>query len=630
MHLYVLGANVPAVTEERLTFELCDLGGEFGLDPATLWSAASETKTLQVVGIHHGPDRCGPRNYVARVGPTVTWFDGLPVDANGRLVAHDANALQEHWGELAGTLEGQFNAGHIDLKSERIELLLDTFGLVPVFVARHEGGILVSNSATLIERLLGGGSPDPLGISSFMGLGWAAGYRTLSAEVQALHGGSRHVIEQGRITKVTTFDPATVAAGRSSKALPVPDLVDQLVGLTESAVHGMGRVRCALTGGRDTRVLAALARAIGETTEYYTAGGPDDADVLIAAEIAERFGLPHTITCHDASSTEVDWTEAAASFVYQNDGLATLGQLGDYEDLSGPQPPLSVTLWGVGGEIGRAGTGHLTATASNVPLVRRSLAAQRWLLRAKARDDAGLMTEHAKHTLNTYLDDFIDTRLAEGWKLPEIQETFYAFERVGRWGATGPRRGASSGDIFSPFCSRVFVEYCFAITAGERYVEAVHHRILTALSPDLRDHRFESPYPSQHPRMAPAMATRQLLRAVIEGSPLRRRRTDTPESPAQAPSPERPFLHEWFEARLDLMHELFFSTDSDLWNYISRPRIEALLAGEDTERARHQETLLRATTAFWHFHGPRSQRHLHPTSIPEDHPQAQDPTPDLA
>jgi hypothetical protein len=630
MHLYAVAANVPAVTQERLTAELCDLGAEFALDPATLWSAASETKTLLAAGIHHGPDRCGPRNYVARVGSSLTWFDGLPVDASGRFAAHDANALQEHWGELDGALEGQFNAGHIDLESERIELLLDTLGMTPVFLARHEGGVLASNSATLIEELLGSRLPDPLGISSFVGLGWTAGYHTLNAGVQALQGGSRHVIQDGSITEVTSFDPAILAAGRDAKPLQVPELVERMVGLTENAVHGMGHVRCALTAGRDTRVCAALLRAVGGTTDYYTAGRPGDVDIAIATEIAERFGLTHTITLYDASNTELDWTQAAASFMSQNDGLVSIGQLGDYHDLAGPQPPLNVTFWGMGGEIGRAGTGVLVATGSNVPLVRRSLAAQRWLVRAKARDDAGIMTEHAKHILNTYLDDFIDTRLAEGWKRPDIGDTFYTFERIARWGATGPRRGAPSGDIFSPFCSRVFIEYCFAITPGERFVEAVHHRLLTALSPELRHHRFDYPYPSQRPRMASAIATRQLLGAAMARSPLRRGRTATADSPGQEVHSERPFLHEWLEARLDLVREIFFSTDSDLWSYISRPRMEALLAGEETERARNQEELLRAVTIFWHFHGPPSPRRRYPIGIPEDHRQAQDLTPGLA
>ncbi len=51
------------------------------------------------------------------------------------------------------------------------------------------------------------------------------------------------------------------------------------------------------------------------------------------------------------------------------------------------------------------------------------------------------------------------------------------------------------------------------------------------------------------------------------------------------------------------MRDLFSTPSSDLWSYISRPKLEGLLDGSESERARHQEQLLRATTVFWHFHG---------------------------
>ena len=311
---------------------------------------------------------------------------------------------------------------------------------------------------------------------------------------------------------------------------------------------------------------------------------------------------PSTVTLHDASSTELDWTDAAAGYIVQNDGLSSLHSLSNYHDLSGPQPPLEVSLSGIGGEIGRSGTGALTPAGSNVPLLRRSLAAQRWLLRTKSRDAGGLMTEDATNALNGYLDEFIHTRLSEGWKMREIQEAFYTFERVGRWGATGVRLGAPRRDVFSPFCSRAFIDYCFAVTPGERLVESVHYDILSALSPELRDHRFDGPYPAQHPRLASAMATRKLLGAVVERVGINQRQNAG--APSQGQTPPSSFQQQWLEARLDLLRELFSDSDSDLWNYISRSRIHALLDAGESERASNLAGLLRAATIFWRFHGP--------------------------
>jgi len=72
------------LTEQELAAELKVLGGDFALDPATAWSVTSCGGTIVAAGVHHGVDRCGPRRYVARSASKVTWFDGLPVESEGR------------------------------------------------------------------------------------------------------------------------------------------------------------------------------------------------------------------------------------------------------------------------------------------------------------------------------------------------------------------------------------------------------------------------------------------------------------------------------------------------------------------------------------------------------------------
>jgi hypothetical protein len=308
----------------------------------------------------------------------------------------------------------------------------------------------------------------------------------------------------------------------------------------------------------------------------------------------------------------VDWTDAAVRFMRQNDGLVSLLQLGDYIDLSSEVPPLGVKLWGVGGEIGRSGLGVLSATATNVPLLRSSSRVQRRLLAAKARDEAGLMAPGAHREVARYLDEFHRERLSEGWRQREIIEAFYTFERVGRWGATGPRRMAGTDDIFSPFCTRQFVEYCFSLTSGERFVEVPHYRLLAELSPELRDHRYDVPFPRPRAKLAPALATLQLARTIAKrvGPSGHGAAEVAGETPAE---PEYPMQHSWFEARLPMMRELFAIGDSELWSFVSRPTVEALLKGSEADRARSQEGLLRAATVFWHFHGMPSGSAAAPT-----------------
>jgi asparagine synthase (glutamine-hydrolysing) len=605
MHIYVVSAALPALSPAELTGAVEAAGANFALDPTTVWDSASSDLEVRAAGIHHSLLRCGPRRYVHRTDGASTWFDGLPVEPGGRFAGHDAGQLAAHWAD-SGRLEGVFSAVHLDHRAGRVEVVLDAMGLDPVYIARRGSGLLLSNSVEVLARLLGLASPDPLGVSSFLGLGWAAADRVLLADVRALEGGARHMIRRGQMVSDRAFGPASIPRAKRS-AISVSELGRHLTSLTRNAVHDIDRVGCALTAGRDSRVVAALLAAAGEEALFFTGGLPGDTDVVIARELAERMGVRHEVVCHDPASSELDWTDAAGRFLAQNDGLSSLLQLPDYIDLTVPRPPLGVKLGGAGGEIGRAGTGYITAIATNAPLLRRSEAVQRRLLAMKARNDGDVMTRDAIEELSRYLGRFVDERIDEGWNTPELSEAFYAFERVGRWAATGTRRVAGTDDGFSPLSTRAFVEYCFSLSSSERYIEAAHHRLLAELAPDLLRHRFELPFHPQHRWVAPILASRDLVTVagVYARSAVRARRRQRPVTGAVQAQSQYPFQHAWLESRIELIGELFSDPHSALWDFISRPRMLALLAGGEDDRARHLEALLRAATIAWYFHGPQ-------------------------
>ena len=610
LHLYAIASGPSRLTEDDLSTALSDLGHDFELDPGTAWSVSAAGGELLAAGIHHAPERCGSHRYVASSERMLTWYDGWPVARDGGTWARDAHRLRLRWETLDGRLEGQFSAAQVDLQEGAATVLTDTLGLSQVFCARRERMVLISNSATLLGTLLELSEPDPLGVSSFMGLGWSAGRATLRAGVRVLEGGARHHVRGGELRTEQSFGPASIGAWRRGPRVPATELARSMTCLTAAAVEDVERVGCALTAGRDTRVMAALLQHTDAHPLYFTGGASDSADVEVACEIAGRLGLDHEVVIHDPDSEGKDWTRAATLFMRQNDGLSSLLQLRDYIDLEELRPVLGVKLWGVGGEIGRAGTGHLTAVATNVPLLRRSPGVQQRLLAVKARDEGGLMTAAAREQVASYLRGFQEQRLDEGWRPQEIQEAFYTFERVGRWGATGPRRMAGTDDIFSPFCSRPFIEYCFSLHSGERYVEAPHYRLLSVLSPELREHRFEQPFRTQRHRLARLLATRQLLEQAYARVP--RRHGAAPPPPATAGETgvqaQYAFQHRWLERRLDLAGQVFAVGESPLWEFVDRDRVHGLLRGEEADRARWQEPLLRALTVFWHFYGPVPER----------------------
>ncbi len=570
-----------------------------GLDPDTAWWAASPNQRILATGIHHGARRAAPRRYLARSDDVVTLFDGLPVGTDSGLRGIDAAELDRGWDGLAERLDGQFCAVRIDLRGETVEVLTDTLGFVPVYYGSHEDGYVISNSAYAVETLLGLSSPDPLGVSTFLGLGWAASDRTTVAGVRILAGGSLHKIAPGRLATERRFGPAQLASRGQRRDPPALDaLAHSLVELTLNATEGIERVECALTGGRDSRVLLALLQAANVDAQYFTGGAEDVPDVIIARELAAKTGIRHEVNRPDADETALDWTDAASRFMRQNDGLTSLLQIRDFVEPSAEDDTIGVKLGGMGGEIGRAGTGDLTAFGTNAPLLRQSMKVQHKLLAMKASNDGGIMTAAARAEVESYLRRFNDERLEEGWRRVELQEAFYIFERMGRWASTTTRRTATTDDAFSPLLARSFLDYCLSLSSAERYLEAAHFRLMGKLSRELREHRYEYPFPPQHPAIVPILVSRRVARAV--GAKLAERMPSRPGE--ESTYTEYRFSQEWFEARLELMRELFDQPSSELWELVSRPRVEELVNGGPAGRAQAQEGLMRVTTLFWHFH----------------------------
>lgn len=593
MHAFAVAFNASEESLERLNVGLRGLGEEFKLDPATTWTARSRSRVVFATGVHHAPDAARPRSYLAQTESEVVFFDGLPVHPLARIDACHARSLAEHWGELPTALEGQFNAVRVDLEADSAEVLMDPLGMLRVYVARRGGELVAANSVRLLASVLGCREPDRLGVASMLALGWAVNDRTLLGEVDALLGGAVHTLTGEQVQSRVHFDPQRLVAGRS-KPISAQQFTQSVAELTREAVGGIEPIRCALTAGRDTRVLLALLQSAGRErdAQFYTGGAPDSLDIELGSELARNLSLEHTVD--SASMGDIDWTVAADRFIAQTDGLASLLQLADYIELTQPPERLGITMWGVGGEIGRAGTGPINHVTPNLPVISSVPEVQRRLMAHKMERASGLLTQEGDALVRSYLDGFVATRREEGWLTREVYEAFYAFERVGCGGASGPRRAAATGDVFSPFCSRQFIEYSFSLTPGERYLEAPHYRLLSGLAPGLLDYRFEVPLHPQHTWAVAPMAVAELVGAVRA-----QRRPPAPTSVPAKPS----FLAQWIESQLEKMAALAEAADSSLWGLISRPRLTALLSGAPEQRHAHTEALLRVATVLWFLEG---------------------------
>ena len=117
-------------------------------------------------------------------------------------------------------------------------------------------------------------------------------------------------------------------------------------------------VELSLTGGKDSRLIAAALVTAGVPVVARTHGFADHPDVVVAAEIARRLGIEHLVRTPAAPGQQVDVLGRIRATVLVADGM-----LSAFENVGRPDPAASsvVTAGGHGGELLRGGYAETAA-----------------------------------------------------------------------------------------------------------------------------------------------------------------------------------------------------------------------------------------------------------------------------
>jgi asparagine synthase (glutamine-hydrolysing) len=277
VNLYVVGWNLP---EELSTVALAELRQMTEvypqLDPKTTWHFGKGEGAF-AASVHTATQAAAPRRYVWQSEEQVTIYDGCPVDRTGSFPAHDAETLSSHWDRLPEVLEGQFAVVRLTGDPPGIELLIDWLGVAQVYYVHHGNMWLVSNSVGLISRIVDASAWDPLGVSLFLSVGFVGGDRTLRRDVRVIPGGEHWQWQQDSIEpRRQAYYPVSKPASQREEPTPLArhleQLADQLTGICRNLGQRFGELECPLTGGRDSRLLAALLISGGIPAKYFTGG----------------------------------------------------------------------------------------------------------------------------------------------------------------------------------------------------------------------------------------------------------------------------------------------------------------------------------------------------------------------
>jgi hypothetical protein len=488
MNCFVLGAGVSHDTAERARNCLQSFAEQHPqLDVRSL--DHQSFGDCFIAWVHAGDAAAAPRRYVHRTATETVLWDGAAVaDA---FDAARASELATHWNSLPEQLEGQFVVARLTSTPPGIELITDPLGVLHVYVVETSYGWLASNASYLLDRLQPESSWDPVGVATYVAFGWPAGDRTLRREMRVVPGGQRWRWRAGTPPcRTTYFTPTTLSAPRwmpASRA--AADAARRLTPSLRRLAASYGELSTMLTGGRDSRVVAALLAESGVRATYTTGtfrrgGKPLDVameiDATIAASIARTLAAPHRVSALEIGAFP-EWRAAARDWAVQFSGLRSIGDLIESRRGVAAVTRLPLFLGGDGGGIAKGF--YATPALLDGGLREAEIAA---LLTDRVSRKAGaLLQMEAWALVRGVVRRFVADVLGAGTSTADVADAFYAMERVRRFLGSAQQTNRMVMDRFQILCSRAWIKAAFRVSPADRRERRLHAEIIRATTPQL-------------------------------------------------------------------------------------------------------------------------------------------------
>ncbi|MDT5042670.1 MAG: hypothetical protein QOE51_3655 [Actinoplanes sp.] len=407
----------------------------------------------------------------------------------GELATADVPAMLADGASLV-TLLPPFAAAHRDRSGSAVSVANDWLGYRQLFWWRGDGCAAVSTSARALAALAGGGL-DRAGLGAQAMIGWQVGDRTIFAGVHAMPPATIATLTGGEVRLRSYAEPVAQDGPPPSLDDAVEEMAAILVRLQTSCLEAHPDAVLQLTGGHDSRILlGAIPEKLRAGLPALTLGGPTSPDVVIAARLADRYGMRHQVHRLDDASP----TPARAHAL----SLAAARAL---ECLASPMAlvPLLLTeahldqghrLSGLGGEVARGFyyAGQPGGSQTSERLVRR-LAAWRIFSNESVEEaalDGAFRAEAREGTLTTLAGLFP----AGDWL--RSTDHFYLYHRMYRWSAAHGSVAAVRRHTVNPMFDRRFIELALAVAPADKRDSLLLGRLMNRLDPELAGIRLDS------------------------------------------------------------------------------------------------------------------------------------------
>ena len=459
----------------------------------------------------------------------------------------------------------------------------DPLGFRCLYIGESADEFVVGTRASLVALASGAASKDLTHAAWLAALGHWVGESTGYAGIRVLAPGTTVVIDPPRATLRQRDLPWTDLGSRPHTD---PDglyeaTIAELTTTMQALAAEPRRPVIGLTGGRDSRVLLAIALAanIEHRFDYLTVGPPNLPDVVVASELADRFGLAHRVEFLELLDT-TPFAERATWFA-----RATAGMVNVFDTRAAPtRNHLLVT--GVCGELLR--------TSEQVPVHSADRPGVEHHFRKERFNTLGLVVPDVFDQLHRELWEAVfSTPDSIGLDPLDLAQRHGVIEKM-RLVRLGPSTELPATRTVQPLNSSTAARAAMTLGGARRQSGVFDAELMRRTCPDLIDHRFAGQPWDENVR-SHLTAMGHVDRTPRARSPRR------PRGVARAAPPVNQTLMQSLSAggdRVDHLHAAFAERARHAWDVLDRAAALAALARYDTLNGSERMCLFGAATAI--------------------------------
>ena len=466
----------------------------------------------------------------------------------------------------------------------------------PVYWCETESRVVVGTKALLVN-LFAQRTESPVydynNFTSFLNNGFFCDEKTPFKDVQVLEPNSKITVENLRV-KVSPIDDFFDSVYRVD---PDNDFYDRITNDFLESFEVLKRhdlvYKMGLTGGKDSRLVAAAMSKIGLEAEVHTNGFNETPDVIVAKLLAEKLGFKHNVRPTSTSNKNhynVDIFNRTVDAIRNTEGM-----LSSYENVSGSLRTFNynkVDIGGQGGELLRGGYAKNVNITSDAQLIH--------FLKTRFNKYSELLKEDPLTNYNEFLINYVGKVSTED--PTDTLNRFYLEYRCGRWSGSSRSSYTSSHHSYAPFFDAKVVRNASVLKTKYGADEELIYNMLVRIAPEL----VEVPFADDR-------------WAFEKNHPYSKYKTDQWEYKKPVTSLSKIGSFNWRKNVLGNMNEEFYrvifaNDNSPLFEIVDKTALENLFSSERTNLNKYDDFLWNAYTASVLF----SNEWLSPPKIPHE------------